>query len=102
MVPVGARRAARGAPFRPPAPGGWGGVRVWVGGGREGGGLRLLGLDPNQAGDRVEIRRQLGYMPQEPGFYRNFTAFEFVDYVGILKGMSDRSRRRDEVMRVLG
>jgi len=67
----------------------------------DGGRLRLLGLDPNQAGDRVEIRRQLGYMPQEPGFYRNFTAFEFVDYVGILKGMSDRSRRRDEVGRVL-
>jgi ABC-2 type transport system ATP-binding protein len=41
-------------------------------------------------------------MPQEPGFYRNFTAFEFVDYVAILKEMADRSERSEEVRRVLG
>ncbi|MEO8292902.1 MAG: ABC transporter ATP-binding protein [Actinomycetota bacterium] len=63
--------------------------------------LRLLGLDPSAAADRVQIRRRLGYMPQEPGFYRNFTAFEFVDYVAILKEMTDRASRRDEVRRVL-
>ena len=40
-------------------------------------------------------------MPQEPGFYRSFTAFEFVDYVAILKLMSDRRARHDEVRRVL-
>jgi ABC-2 type transport system ATP-binding protein len=41
-------------------------------------------------------------MPQEPGFHRNFTAFEFVDYVAILKEMVDRRARHDEVRRVLG
>jgi ABC-2 type transport system ATP-binding protein len=40
-------------------------------------------------------------MPQEPGFYRHFTAFEFVDYVAILKGMSDRSQRHANVERAL-
>ncbi|MDQ4059435.1 MAG: ATP-binding cassette domain-containing protein [Actinomycetota bacterium] len=64
--------------------------------------LRLLGLDPSGAEARVEIRRRLGYMPQEPGFYRNFTAFEFVDYVAILKEMTKRRVRHDEVRRVLG
>ncbi len=66
-----------------------------------GGELRLLGRDPRNAGARTEIRRRLGYMPQEPGFYRSFTAFEFVDYVAILKEMTDRRARHDEVRRVL-
>lgn len=41
-------------------------------------------------------------MPQEPGFHRNFTAFEFVDYVAILKEMTDRRARHGEVRRALG
>ena len=47
------------------------------------------------------IRRRLGYMPQEPGFHARFTAFEFVDYVAILKELTDRRARHDEVRRVL-
>jgi ABC-2 type transport system ATP-binding protein len=63
--------------------------------------LRLLGRNPGDAGERLEIRRRLGYLPQEPGFHRGFTAFEFVDYVAILKEMTDRRARHDEVRRVL-
>jgi ABC-2 type transport system ATP-binding protein len=65
------------------------------------GDIRLLGWDPRKAEDRLAIRRRLGYMPQEPGFHRNFTAFEFVDYVAILKEMVERRARHDEVRRVL-
>jgi len=67
----------------------------------DGGRLRLLGFDPTGTDDRVAIRRRLGYMPQEPGFYRSFTVFEFVDYIGILKDITDRDRRHDEVRQVL-
>ena len=63
--------------------------------------LRLLGRDPSSSQGRLEIRRRLGYMPQEPGFHRNFSAFEFVDYVAILKEMTDRRARHDDVRRVL-
>jgi ABC-2 type transport system ATP-binding protein len=63
--------------------------------------LRLLGRDPADAGERLEIRRRLGYLPQEPGFHRGFTTFEFVDYVAILKEMTHRRERHDEVRRVL-
>jgi ABC-2 type transport system ATP-binding protein len=63
--------------------------------------LRMLGWDPGKADERLAIRRRLGYMPQEPGFHRNFTAFKFVDYVAILKEMVDRRARHDEVRRVL-
>ena len=63
--------------------------------------VRLLGGDPGDAAERLEIRRRLGYLPQEPGFHRGFTAFEFVDYVAILKEMTDRRTRHEEVRRVL-
>ncbi|MGI8823462.1 MAG: ATP-binding cassette domain-containing protein, partial [Acidimicrobiia bacterium] len=63
--------------------------------------VTLLGRDPSKAGERVEIRRRLGYMPQEPGFHRGFTVFEFIDYVAILKEMTDRKARHDEVRRVI-
>ena len=63
--------------------------------------LRLLGRDPGSTDERVDIRRRLGYLPQEPGYHRAFTAFDFVDYVAILKEMTDRRARHDEVRRVL-
>jgi len=63
--------------------------------------IRLLGWDPSTSDERLAIRRRLGYMPQEPGFHRSFTAFEFVDYIAILKEMTDRGARHDEVRRVL-
>ena len=65
------------------------------------GGLEILGHATSTPGDREQIRRRLGYLPQEPGFHRSFTAFEFVDYLAILKGLTDRRRRHDEVRRVL-
>ena len=67
----------------------------------DGGELRLLGRDPRDADERIAIRRRLGYLPQEPGFHRHFTAFEFVDYIAILKEWADRGARHDEVRRVL-
>ncbi len=63
--------------------------------------LTLLGERPQDADGRLAIRRHLGYLPQEPGFHRSFTAFEFVDYVAILKEWGDRAARHDEVRRVL-
>ncbi|MGH9062734.1 MAG: ABC transporter ATP-binding protein [Acidimicrobiales bacterium] len=65
------------------------------------GSLRILGRDPARAEERVQIRRRLGYLPQEPGFHRHFSAFEFVDYVAILKEMVDHRARHEEVRRVL-
>ena len=65
------------------------------------GSIEIFGRDPSRHRDRLHIRRRLGYMPQEPGFHRSFTAFEFIDYVAILKEMTDRKARHAEVDRVM-
>ncbi|MEV0150667.1 MULTISPECIES: ABC transporter ATP-binding protein [unclassified Nonomuraea] len=67
----------------------------------DGGQVRALGLDPADGGQRTELRRRLGYLPQDPGFYPHFTLFELVDYVAILKELTDRRERHREVRRVL-
>jgi ABC-2 type transport system ATP-binding protein len=49
--------------------------------------LRLLGRDPGAHGPRREIRRRLGYLPQNLGYYPGFTVVEFVEYFALLKEM---------------
>lgn len=49
--------------------------------------LRLLGFDPEDHGERRALRRRLGYLPQQLGYYPNFTVFEFVEYFALLKEM---------------
>ena len=47
--------------------------------------LRLLGRDPGRYGPRREIRRRLGYLPQNLGYYPGFSVAEFVEYFALLK-----------------
>jgi ABC-2 type transport system ATP-binding protein len=63
--------------------------------------VTVFGRNPADAGERTEIRRRLGYLPQDPGFQRGFSVFEFIDYVAILKEMANRRERHDEVRRVI-
>jgi ABC-2 type transport system ATP-binding protein len=63
--------------------------------------VRVLGVDPTTPRGRVEVRERLGYVPQETGFPRGFTAFAFVDYMAILKQWPDPAARHDEVRRVI-
>ncbi|MGV9275161.1 ABC transporter ATP-binding protein [Streptomyces griseosporeus] len=65
------------------------------------GSFTVLGHDPGSAAGRQDLRRTLGYLPQNPGFHPDFSAFEFVDYVAILKELTDRTARHREVRRVL-
>ncbi|GAA4940106.1 ABC transporter ATP-binding protein [Actinoplanes utahensis] len=65
------------------------------------GSVRMFGLDPAVPADRTEIRRRIGYLPQNPGLYPNFTAYDLLDYVAVLKEITDTRQRRAEVRRVL-
>jgi ABC-type multidrug transport system ATPase subunit len=49
--------------------------------------MLLLARDPGSYGPRKEIRRRLGYLPQDLGYYPAFTVLEFVEYFALLKEM---------------
>jgi ABC-2 type transport system ATP-binding protein len=51
------------------------------------GSVRLLDRDPGGPAARTEIRRRLGYLPQNLGYYPSFTVAEFVEYFALLKEM---------------
>jgi ABC-2 type transport system ATP-binding protein len=65
------------------------------------GSVQLLDRDITNLRDRTEVRRHLGYLPQELGFPRGFTSFGFVDYMAVLKEWDDKDARHTEVRRVL-
>ncbi len=50
---------------------------------------------------RTAVKRTLGYLPQELGLYPDLSAREFLDYIGILKGMEDRAARQRRVDELL-
>jgi ABC-2 type transport system ATP-binding protein len=63
--------------------------------------IRILGLTPARAAARLALRRDVGYLPQDFTPYPSFTAFEFVEYLAILKGMKRPTERRVRVIEVL-
>ena len=65
------------------------------------GSLDIGGLDGNSEKGRNAIKRLLGYLPQDLGVYPDLSAYEFLDYVGILKGLNDRGMRHQRVEELL-
>ena len=63
--------------------------------------VRVNGWWTSDLRDRVEIRRRLGYLPQDLGLYPRFTVFEFVDYLALLKELDDPAERHRRVRAAL-
>lgn len=63
--------------------------------------VRVGGHDLATRRGRVEVQRRLGYLPQDLGLYPDLTAREFLDYVGLLKGLDDTAARRRQVGELL-
>ncbi len=59
------------------------------------------GMNPRHESDRIEIRRRLGYQPQQPGLAPASRVFDVVDYLAVLKGHHDERARRHLVYRSL-
>src|SRR5262245_34423343 len=53
------------------------------------GSLTVAGHDAVTERGRAEVRRILGYLPQELGLYPDLSAREFLDYIAILKGLDE-------------
>ncbi|MEH0638523.1 ABC transporter ATP-binding protein [Streptomyces bottropensis] len=47
--------------------------------------LEMLGESAGGPGERRALRRRIGYLPQEFGYYKRFTVREFVEYMAWLK-----------------
>jgi ABC-2 type transport system ATP-binding protein len=47
------------------------------------------------------LRRRLGYLPQDFGVYPKVPAFDLLDHLGVLKGISDKARRTEQVLSLL-
>lgn len=63
----------------------------------DGGKILLDGIDVKRLGSAYYD--QIGYLPQYPEFYKNFTCYEFLDYMCALKGIDCRkSKERMEEM----
>ncbi len=45
----------------------------------------------------TEIRKRLGYLPQEFGVYPRISAYDLLDHIAVLKGMKDPSLRKESV-----
>jgi ABC-2 type transport system ATP-binding protein len=59
------------------------------------------GHDLSTRAGRVAVQRRLGYLPQDLGLYPDLTPTEFLDYIGLLKGLDDRGARRRQVADLL-
>jgi multidrug efflux pump subunit AcrB/ABC-type transport system involved in cytochrome c biogenesis ATPase subunit len=59
----------------------------------------INGLDTQK--HREELQGLIGYLPQAFGTYENMSAWEFLDYQGILKGIKDVKTRNERMEYVL-
>ena len=64
------------------------------------GSLSVLGETPRN----VDIKRRIGYLPEESYLYRYLTAAETLDFFGALFGLApeERTRRSDQLLEMVG
>ncbi|HKD74961.1 MAG TPA: ABC transporter ATP-binding protein [Ktedonobacterales bacterium] len=63
--------------------------------------LRVGDFDGTTERGRQSVKQILGYLPQELGMYPDLTARGFLDYIAILKGMDDATRRKRRIGELL-
>jgi ABC-type multidrug transport system ATPase subunit len=57
----------------------------------------VFGHDMATLRGKQEAKALLGYLPQELGFYPTLTGREFLDYIAILKGITDGQARKRQI-----
>lgn len=66
-----------------------------------GGALRIGQYSATSEQGRAAIKHILGYLPQDLGMYPDLSACEFLDYVGLLKGLKERRPRQQRIEQLL-
>jgi ABC-type multidrug transport system ATPase subunit len=62
-----------------------------------GGRVTVFGHDLSTYNGRQAAKANLGYLPQDLGLYPNLNAYEFLDYMAILKGITDKGERQRQI-----
>jgi ABC-2 type transport system ATP-binding protein len=57
-----------------------------------GGSVKVAGLDVFE--DSLEVRRKVGYLPEDTPIYRDMTVLEFLEFVAEIRGMKARRQAR--------
>ncbi len=61
--------------------------------------IYINGIDTQEK--REELQGLIGYLPQAFGMYENMSAYDYLDYQGILKGLTDKEVREERIEKVL-
>ena len=61
--------------------------------------IKIDGFDIRR--DIYEIRKIIGYLPQEFGLYPNLTLNEFLDYMCLLNEIRDRNERKKRILQAI-
>jgi len=66
------------------------------------GAVSVLGFNPTR--EPLQVKRQVGYLPEKVGFYENLTARENLRFIADLNGIgyAEASQRADEVLGMVG
>jgi ABC-type multidrug transport system ATPase subunit len=65
------------------------------------GNVRVFGHDLSTNAGKQAAKAGLGYLPQELGLYPNLSGRDFLDYIAILKGVTDSKTRHAQIDEVL-
>ncbi len=63
--------------------------------------INIFGNDIKTGQGKQAAKSMLGYLPQELGLYPNLTGREFLDYIAILKGVTDSVTRKKQIDQLL-
>lgn len=63
--------------------------------------ISVFGHNLRTYAGKQAAKAQLGYLPQDLGLYPNLNAYEFLDYMAILKGVTDSGDRRRQIDELL-
>jgi ABC-type multidrug transport system ATPase subunit len=67
--------------------------------------VSVFGNDVTTGRGKKAVKEVLGYLPQELGLYPDLSALEFLEYVALLKGVTDkveRTKQLDEILELVG
>ena len=62
---------------------------------------QVLGHDVVTTQGKQAVKAVLGYLPQELGLYPDLSAYEFLDYIAILKGLTNGTSRHRQIHELL-